>query len=191
MTKTAAVMIAPGCEEVEALSSVDVLRRAGIKCDMVGLFDKVVNGDHNIVLTCDKVMDESLLDYDIVIFPGGLPGSEALRDNETLRQFMVERKKAGKWNAAMCAAPIAFARYGLLDDSQYTLYPGMEAGIADEVKNGNFDEALVVVDEENHLITSRGPATAWAYAYEIAKVLGADVDKLKDGMLYNMLMLSR
>ena len=51
MTKTAAVMIAPGCEEVEALSSVDVLRRAGIKCDMVGLFDKIVNGDHNIVLS--------------------------------------------------------------------------------------------------------------------------------------------
>ena len=87
MTKTAAVMIAPGCEEVEALSSVDVLRRAGIKCDMVGLFDKIVNGDHDIILTCDKVMDESLLDYDIVIFPGGLPGSEALRDNETLRQL--------------------------------------------------------------------------------------------------------
>ena len=79
----------------------------------------------------------------------------------------------------------------VLRHSQYTLYPGMEAGIADEVKNGNFDEALVVVDEKNHLITSRGPATAWAYAYEIAKVLGADVDKLKDGMLYNMLMLSR
>lgn len=191
MTKTAAVMIAPGCEEVEALSSVDVLRRAGIKCDMVGLVDKIVNGDHNIVLTCDKVMDQSLLDYDVVIFPGGLPGAESLRDDETLKQFMVARKKAGKWNAAMCAAPIAFARYGLLDNSNYTLYPGMEAEIKDEVKNGKFDEALVVVDEENHLITSRGPATAWAYAYEIARVLGADVEKLKDGMLYNMLMLSR
>ena len=62
MAKTAAVLIAPGCEEVEALSSVDVLRRAGIKCDMVGLVDKIVNGDHNIVLTCDKVLDESLLE---------------------------------------------------------------------------------------------------------------------------------
>ena len=107
-------MIAPGCEEVEALSSVDVLRRAGIKCDMVGLFDKIVNGDHDIILTCDKVMDESLLDYDIVIFPGGLPGSEALRDNETLRQFMVERKKAGKWNAHDVCLPDRFCTLWLI-----------------------------------------------------------------------------
>ncbi|MEY8662818.1 DJ-1 family glyoxalase III [Ligilactobacillus faecis] len=191
MAKTAAVLIAPGCEEVEALSSVDVLRRAGIKCDMVGLVDKIVNGDHNIVLTCDKVLDESLLDYDMVIFPGGLPGAESLRDSETLRHLMVKRQEAGKWNAAMCAAPIAFARYGLLDGSHYTLYPGMEAGIADEVKDGIFEEGLVVVDEEKHLVTSRGPATAWAYAYEIAQILGADVEKLKDGMLYNMLLASR
>ncbi len=81
MTK-AAVVFADGCEEVEGLSIIDVLRRLGVKADMIGLTSKTINGDHNIKLTCDKIVDNSLLDYDLVAFPGGKTGAENLRDNK-------------------------------------------------------------------------------------------------------------
>ena len=84
-----AVVFADGCEEVEGLSIVDVLRRLGIECDMVGLIKKIINGNHHIKLTCDKVVDHSLLDYDLVAFPGGMTGSANLRDNQKLRDLMV------------------------------------------------------------------------------------------------------
>ncbi len=188
MTKKAAVILAPGCEEIEALSVVDVLRRLNVKCDMVGLFETKVDGDHGILLTCDKTVDESLLDYDLVAFPGGLKGAQNLRDSSKLEKLMVKRQKDGKWNAAMCAAPMAFARYGLLDGAKYTMYPGMNDDISSEVDNGSFKEDVVVVDEEKHLVTSRGPATALAYAYAIAEVLGIDTKAIKHGMLYDFLL---
>src|SRR5699024_11856860 len=84
MTKVA-VVFADGCEEVEGLSVVDVLRRLDIDCDMVGLNKKEINGDHRILLTCDKVVDDSLLEYDLVAFPGGRTGALNLRNNEKLR----------------------------------------------------------------------------------------------------------
>lgn len=188
MTKKAAVVLAPGCEEIEALSVVDVLRRLNVKCDMVGLFEMKVDGDHDILLTCDKTVDESLLDYDLVAFPGGLKGAQNLRDSSKLEKLMVKRQKDGKWNAAMCAAPMAFARYGLLDGAKYTMYPGMNDDISSEVDNGSFKEDVVVIDEVKHLVTSRGPATALAYAYAIAEVLGIDTKAIKHGMLYDFLL---
>lgn len=188
MTKKAAVILAPGCEEIEALSVVDVLRRLNVKCDMVGLFETKVDSDHGILLTCDKTVDESLLDYDLVAFPGGLKGAQNLRDSSKLEKLMVKRQKDGKWNAAMCAAPMAFARYGLLDGAKYTMYPGMNDDISSEVDNGSFKEDVVVIDEVKHLVTSRGPATALAYAYAIAEVLGTDTKAIKHGMLYDFLL---
>ena len=155
---------------------------------MVGLFETKVDGDHGILLTCDKTVDESLLDYDLVAFPGGLKGSQNLRDSSKLEKLMVKRQKDGKWNAAMCAAPMAFARYGLLDGAKYTMYPGMNDDISSEVDNGLFKEDVVVIDEEKHLVTSRGPATALAYAYAIAEVLGVDTKAIKHGMLYDFLL---
>ena len=126
MAKKIAVMIADGCEEIEALSPVDVLRRLGQDVDMVGLKDLAVTGAHQIKLTCDKVLDDSLLDYDMVVLPGGYQGAQNLRNSDQLMALMQKRNQAGKWNAAMCAAPMAFARYGLLNDSDYTCYPEME-----------------------------------------------------------------
>lgn len=187
MVKKIAVMIADGCEEIEALSPVDVLRRLGQDVDMVGLDKLDVMGAHQIKLTCDKVLDDSLVDYDIVVLPGGYQGATNLRNSDKLMELMQKRAQAGKWNAAMCAAPMAFARYGLLDDSDYTCYPEMEKEFGKDVKNGRHHDDIVVVDNEKHLITSRGPATALAYAYTIAEKLDVDTSKLKEDMLYNFL----
>lgn len=186
MTKVA-VMCADGCEEVEALTPVDVFRRLGIQADMVGLTSTQVSGAHKILLTANKVLDDSLLDYDAVIFPGGMGGAKNLRNSKQLADLMIKRQQAGKWNCAMCAAPTAFAHYGLLDNADYTVYPGMEEDVAAEADNSRFHEDIVVVDQKHHLITSRGPATAMAYAFQIAETLGIDTKELQSGMLYDYL----
>lgn len=186
MTKVA-VVFADGCEEVEGLSVVDVLRRLNVQCDMVGLTNKKVDGDHHIELTCDKVVDDSLLDYDLVAFPGGMTGSANLRDNAKLRDLMVKRHEKGKWDAAMCAAPRALACYGVLNDANFTCYPGIEKECLKDQANAHFSEKITVTDKEHKILTSRGPATAWAFAYAIAGALGVDTKDLKHGMLYDYL----
>ncbi|SRR5699024_9348685 len=187
MTKTAAVMIADGCEEVEALSPIDVIRRLGGKADMVGLDKLKITSAHQVTLTCDKVLDDSLLDYDIVIFPGGTTGAKNLRDNDQLMELMQKRAQQSKWNAAMCAAPTAFSRYGLLDGTHYTVFPGMEGQIQDEAKDATHTDNIVEIDKDAHILTSRGPATAFAYSYAIAETLGYDTTDVREAMQYNYL----
>lgn len=182
-----AVVFAPGCEEIEGLTVIDVLRRLGIDAKMVGLEDREVLGAHNIKLTCDELVGDQLLKYDLVAFPGGMGGSKRLRDNEQLKRLMVQRNREGKWDAAMCAAPIALARYGLLDNHDYTCYPGMNEEIQKEVPSARFHKDITVVDEEAKILTSRGPATALAYAFKIAEVLGVDTKQIKKDMLYDYL----
>lgn len=187
MTKHAAVMIAPGCEEIEALTPVDVLRRLGVDVDMVGLFDLDVMGAHGIQLKCDQVMSDHLLDYDIVIFPGGSKGAENLRDSDELMHLIQQRNAQGKWNAAMCAGPMALARFGLLDHHRYTCFPGVEKDFEDQLEGATRLDDIVVVDEDGKIITSRGPATAMAYAFKIAEILGVDPEVQKEAMQYNYL----
>lgn len=186
MTKVA-VVFADGCEEVEGLSIVDVLRRLNIECDMVGLISKIIDGDHHIKITCDKVVDDSLLDYDLVAFPGGMTGSANLRDNDKLQELMVKRHEEGKWDAAMCASPRALAKYGVLDDADFTCYPGIEKECLKDQPNAHFSEKITVTDDKHKILTSRGPATAWAFAYAIAEALRVDTSALKKGMLYDYL----
>lgn len=182
-----AVVFADGCEEVEGLSVIDVLRRLNVPCDMVGLTSKRVDGDHHIILTCDKVVDDSLLDYDLVAFPGGMTGSANLRDNAKLRDLMVKRHEEGKWDAAMCAAPRALARYGVLKDANYTVYPGIDKECQKYDPSAHFSQKITVTDQKHKILTSRGPATAWAFAFAIAEALGVDTKQLKHGMLYDYL----
>lgn len=182
-----AVIIANGCEEVEALTPIDVFRRMGQQADMIGLGSKDIMGAHQIALHCDGVVDDALKDYDCVIFPGGMGGAHALRDSDQLMKIMQDRQAAGKWNAAMCAAPIAFARYGLLDGHDYTCFPGIDEETKKVAPTGRFKEDITVVDQTGHIITSRGPATALAYAFTIAETLGLDTKEIKHQMLYDFL----
>ena len=182
-----AVVFAPGCEEVEGLTIVDVLRRMGIETTMVGLEDLHVPGAHGIELTCDEVMSDRLLDYDVVAFPGGRGGAQKLRDNDKLMKLMQKRNAENKWDAAMCAAPRALARYGVLDDADFTCYPGIEQECLKDQPNAHFSEKITVTDDKHKIVTSRGPATAWSFAYAIAEALGVDTKDLKKGMLYDYL----
>lgn len=182
-----AVVLADGCEEIEALTPVDVLRRLGVAVTMVGLTGLKIQGAHGIELTADTTLSAALVDYDCVVFPGGSTGAENLRASDELMTLMQARQAAGQWNAAMCAAPLAFARYGLLDGRRYTCYPGVETAIKQTNPTAVFSPAITVVDEAGHLVTSRGPATALAFAFKIAQVLGIATTTMQDEMLYTYL----
>lgn len=172
-----AVILANGFEEIEALTVVDVLRRANIVCHMVG-FEARVTGSHVIQVQVDRVFDGDLSEYDMIVLPGGMPGSAHLRDNEQLIAELQKFEQVGKKVAAICAAPIVLNRAGLLKDKEFTCYDGVQEQIAD----GHYRKETVVVD--GHLTTSRGPATALAFAYNLVEQLGGDANALREAMLY-------
>ena len=172
-----AVILADGFEEIEALTVVDVLRRANITCHMVG-FEAQVTGSHAIQVQADRVFDGDLSDYDMIVLPGGMPGSANLRDHELLIAELQKCEQVGKKIAAICAAPIVLNRAGLLKDKEFTCYDGVQEQIAD----GHYRKETVVVDGQ--LTTSRGPATALAFAYNLVEQLGGDANGLREAMLY-------
>ena len=174
---TVAVILAQGFEEIEALTVVDVLRRANISCDMVG-FEEQVTGSHGIQVKADRIFDGDLSDYDLVVLPGGMPGSAHLRDNQALISQIKAFDQAGKNIAAICAAPIALQQAGVLKDKHFTCYDGVKEQITD----GIYQKQTVVVD--GNLTPSRGPSTALAFAYKLVEQLGGDAESLRDGMLY-------
>ena len=172
-----AVILANGFEEIEALTVVDVLRRANITCHMVG-FEVRVTGSHAIQVQADRVFDGDLSDYDMIVLPGGMPGSANLRDHELLIAELQKCEQVGKKVAAICAAPIVLNRAGLLKDKVFTCYDGVQEQIAD----GHYRKETVVVDGQ--LTTSRGPATALAFAYNLVEQLGGDANAFRAAMIY-------
>lgn len=180
MTKVA-VVFAEGFEEIEALSPVDVFRREGFDCSMLGLENVSVTGSHGIQVAMDVVFDGNFDAYDLVVLPGGMPGSTNLRDHEGLITALQARNKAGKYIAAICAAPIVLNRAGLLEGRKFTCFPGVEEQIA----SGEHQTDLVVVD--GNIITSRGAGTALAFAYVLVDLLGGDGQQLAHTMVYDRL----
>jgi len=180
--KKVAVMFATGFEEVEALTVVDIMRRANITCDMISITKENLSvlGSHNIEVKCNKVISDELKDYDLIVLPGGMPGATNLRDNEEVIDLIKYFNNNNKLVAAICAAPIILAKADIIKDRNITSYPGFE----EELKGCNYKEDRVVVD--NNIITSRGPATAMEFSYKLLEVLGNDSYKsLSKGMLYN------
>ncbi|MGI6254407.1 MAG: DJ-1 family glyoxalase III [Acutalibacter sp.] len=180
-TKRAVILLAPGFEEGETLTVADILRRAGFVCDLAG-FSKVVEGSHQIQVECDRELRELNVEepeYDMVILPGGLPGATNLRDSGEVMTLLRTMAEKGRFVAAICAAPIALERAGLLKNRDYTAYVGYDAKIHD----GNYQSAMVVRD--GNVITSRGPATAYAFGYALVDALGGDSAPVKARMVYS------
>lgn len=176
-----AVVFAPGFEEIEAVTPVDVLRRAAIEVDMVGLLDDQVTGSHGISLQMDRVFDGDLTAYDMVVLPGGMPGSTNLRDHEGLVAALQERAGSGAFVAAICAAPLVLAQVGLLEGRRYTCFPGVE----EQIEAGHHQTDVVVVDGQ--IVTGRGAGTSLAFAYTLVDLLGGDGQELADKMVYSQL----
>lgn len=177
------VHLAEGFEEVEALTVVDILRRTGIKAEMVSLTGKkYVTGAHGIRVEADVIFEEA--DYDsceMIVLPGGLPGAENLKNHKGLSQKIDEFINSDKDLAAICAAPMVFGTHTLLSGKTATIYPGMEKQLG----------SLIPVDAETvkdgNLITGKGPAFAMKFALTIAEhIKGKDAaEDVAAGLLYN------
>lgn len=180
--KKIAVFLANGLEEIEGLTVVDILRRAGVEVITVSISgEKQITGAHNIIIFADKIFEEVEFDgLDGVVLPGGMPGTTNLMEhsgvNEVMKRFAAEKKLV----AAICAAPSVLGQAGLLNGKRATCYPGFEEQlIGAEVCT----EAVV---EDGNIITSRGMGTAIPFALALtAYLLGQDVaDTIKESIMY-------
>ena len=122
----AIVLFKEGFEELEALSVVDVLRRADVKCDMLGMDSMEVISSHGVKVTMDCLFDESAYEADVVVLPGGMPGASSLRSDQRVIDILKDFNQKGKWIAAICAGPISLEKAGIIENKQFTRYPGFE-----------------------------------------------------------------
>lgn len=162
------VPLAPGCEELEAVTVIDLLRRAKIDVITAGLNGEPVVASRGVTLVPDMTLDNALnISFDMIVLPGGLPGANHLRDDARVQNLLREMDKNGKYIAAICAAPKALAKAGLLANKRITSYPG--ALSSDELQGVSYEESSVVTD--GRLITSRGPGTAMDFALTLIELL--------------------
>ena len=176
------VPLAQGFEEIEAVSIIDVLRRAGIEVFVASLNEnKLVQGANGISVAADGVISQaSVDDLDMIVLPGGWDGTYALADDENVQRLLQEMDAKGKNIGAICAAPFALNKAGVLKE-KYTCYPSVEEEIK---KEGYMGDSAMVVEDKN-VMTSRGPATALCFALEIVKKLEGQekYNALREGLL--------
>jgi len=160
------VPLAEGFEELEAVTIIDVLRRAGIEVVTAALAGNPVTGSHGIVLTADERLDAvAEQDFDLIALPGGMPGAAYLKDDARIVRIIRRLHDGGRPVAAICAAPMVLAAAGVLEGHRATSYPGF----LDEAGPPTVVDDPVVVDRG--VITSRGPGTALDFALELVAEL--------------------
>ena len=164
------VPLAQGCEELEAVTVVDLLRRAGVHVVTAGLDNAPVRASRGVVLLADMTLDEALKqEYDMLVLPGGLPGADHLDGDPRIRGLLRTMADSGRYTAAICAAPKVLASTGLLEGKKVTSFPGVLDAFAD------LDYRSDPVVQDGRLITSRGPGTAMDFALTlIENLLGMD-----------------
>ena len=174
------VMLADGFEEIEALTVVDVLRRGEVDVKTVSLGDNIaVTGAHSIIVSADVLFDEIDENIDMIVLPGGMPGTINLDNHAGLKNLLLKLSDK-TYLAAICAAPMVFGKLGLLKNKKATCYPSFEKYL---------DGAVVSTDRvcvDGKIITSRGPGTALDFAMCIVSLLKDESAKkiLCEGMLH-------
>lgn len=180
------LFLATGFEDIEAMAPLDIMRRAGLDVTTVSIMDeKTVLSAHGVGVVADALLaDVDLTEAQMLVLPGGLPGSTNLDACEPLRRAILAHHAQGKPLAAICAAPMVYGHLGILDGVRATCYPGVES----QLKGAVYTADIVTCD--GLFITGRGPAAAMAFGYAIAEhFLGKDaVAPLREGMIYNQLL---
>lgn len=168
------LFLADGFEEIEGLTVVDMLRRANISCQTVSITGKkLITGSHNIQIFADELFEDAdFKDGEMLVLPGGMPGTKYLMAHEGLKKLLASYQDAGKYLAAICAAPSVLGQNGLLNGKKAACYPGFEA----ELKGADVVMDAAVID--GNIITSRGMGTAIDFALAIIETL-ADKDTAK------------
>lgn len=161
------VPLADGCEDIEAVTVVDILRRAGVEVVAAGLTGKPVKCSRGTVIMADAALDAvSGEAFDMIVLPGGMPGAEHLKNDRRILDLLKSMAQSGKYVAAICAAPIALHAAGLLEGKTATSFPGY----LDQLPGSHtYSTQPVVID--GNLITSRGPGTAMDFALALVDLL--------------------
>lgn len=175
------VFLAEGFEEIEAITPIDVLRRAGVELRICSITDSLtVRGAHGMSFVCDTTLSRLEGAEAVILLPGGMPGTLHLKQCSRLRFRLLEHAKNGGFLAAICAAPTVLGDLGLLKNRRATCYPGMESFLS----AGEFCRDAVVVD--GPVITSRGAGTAFDFALALVTLLKGQelADSLARAMCY-------
>lgn len=180
--KHVCVFLADGFEEIEALTVVDVLRRAGVRVETVSVNgNEMVQGSHWISVRADVVFEETGFDrVDMLVLPGGMPGTKNLQKHQGLNKLLRTYDKEEKWIAAICAAPSILGNMGMLNGRKACCYPSFEEKLA----GAQVVEEPAVAD--GHIITGRGMGTAIPFALKLAEVLmGAEkAEQVRESILF-------
>lgn len=167
MTKRVLVPLAAGFEELEAVTIIDLLRRAEIEVVTAGLTSGPVRASRGTVVVPDTELDQVMgEEFDLVVLPGGLPGADHLAADSRVLEILRRHAEKERYTAAICAAPKVLAAAGLLDGKRATAYPGV---FGDGYPGVETTSAPVVVD--GRVVTSRGPGTAMDFALTLIEVL--------------------
>ena len=180
--KRVLVPLADGFEEIEAITIIDLLRRAGIEVVTAGLAGRTVHAAHQVIVQADATLDQAAgKDYDMVVLPGGMPGAEHLNSDPRVHEVLKRTAERGAPVAAICAAPIVLEKAGLLKGRKATSYPGF----LDKMDLPDVEYTGASVESDGPIITSKGPGTAMDFALAIIeRLLGrAERDKVEKGLM--------
>ena len=175
------VFLATGFEEIEAIATIDVLRRADIDVEIVSITrEKMVTGAHGVVVQTDALFDNcDFSKGEMLILPGGMPGAQHLEECKPLIELVKEYHEKGKYLAAICAAPMILGNLGLLNGKEAISYPGFEKYLKGAVLSSQ------KVARSGQLITGKGPGVSIDFALKIVETLKSKElsDKLREMMM--------
>lgn len=173
------VFLAEGFEEIEAVSVVDLLRRAGVEVITVGASSIEVTGAHGIRVVSDCTPDELAGDFDGIVLPGGMPGTLNLEKSEAVKAYVKRAAAEGKYVCAICAAPSVLGHLGLLEGKKAVCYPGFEA----DLYGADIKYEPVCIDGK--IITARGAGVAVDFALAIIGEVCSKqaAEKIRDGII--------
>lgn len=165
------VPLAQGCEELEAVTIIDLLRRAEVQVTTASLDDQTITASRGTKLVADTTLDQVINEkFDMVVLPGGLPGADNLNADQRIHNILKQTIANNNYVAAICAAPKVLASAGLLEAKKATAYPG----VLEALENNSIEITGVAVQQDGQILTSRGPGTAMEFALELVSCLLGD-----------------
>jgi len=161
------VPVADGCEEIETVCIIDVLRRAGAEVTVASVKGIQITASRGVKMVAERLISDcTSTTYDLIVLPGGMPGAEHLRDSEALVTMLKRQKREGRLYGAICASPaVVFQHHNLLGKRRATTHPAF----GNRLENRSAIELRVVVD--GNCVTSRGPGTAIEFALKLVELL--------------------
>jgi 4-methyl-5(b-hydroxyethyl)-thiazole monophosphate biosynthesis len=176
--KTVLVTLAPGFEEIETITVVDILRRAGARVTLAATVSGVLEGSRGIKVAADAMLDAVMdKEFDLICLPGGQPGTDNLNKDPRIEKLLQKMQSQGKYIAAICAAPLVLQKSGIIENRPMTCHPSVQSQF-----NKYLDDRVVI---DGKVITSQSPGTAMEFALKLVEILfGVErMEKVNAGVL--------